>query len=64
MLGRRVNIFRLLGFQVQVDTSWLILAFLVTWSLATGYFPLQYVELTPPSTGEWASSPPSACSDR
>jgi hypothetical protein len=26
MLGRRVDVFRLLGFQVQVDTSWLILS--------------------------------------
>ncbi|OQW32304.1 MAG: peptidase M50 [Nitrospira sp. SG-bin1] len=47
MFGRSVALFRLLGFQVQADLSWLILAFLITWSLATGYFPLHYTHLTP-----------------
>lgn len=47
MFGRSVRPFRLLGFQVQADMSWLILAFLITWSLATDYFPSQYVHLTP-----------------
>ncbi len=42
MFGKQITLFRLMGFQVQVDTSWLFLAFLVTWSLATGYFPFEY----------------------
>lgn len=43
MFGRRVKIFSLLGFEVRVDLSWVVLAVLVTWSLADGVFP-DYVE--------------------
>ena len=39
MFGRRVTLFRLLGFEVRVDQSWIVLAILVTWSLAVGLFP-------------------------
>ncbi len=39
MLGRSVTLFKLLGFDIKVDFSWVFLALLVTWSLATGYFP-------------------------
>jgi len=39
MFGKRITLFRLLGFEVHVDVSWLVLAMLVTWSLATGVFP-------------------------
>ncbi len=31
--------FRLLGFPISLDTSWLIIAGLITWSLSTRYFP-------------------------
>ena len=41
MFGRRITLFKLLGFEVRLDASWIILAFLVTWSLASGYFPAQ-----------------------
>ena len=41
MFGRRVNLFKLLGFQVRVDLSWIIIAILITWSLSTGFFPFQ-----------------------
>src|SRR5215472_13326574 len=41
MFGRRITLFKLMGFEVRLDASWIILAFLVTWSLATGYFPGQ-----------------------
>jgi Zn-dependent protease/predicted transcriptional regulator len=37
--GRRLPLFKLLGFKVSADISWLILAVLVTWSLAKGFFP-------------------------
>ncbi len=47
MFGKSINLFRLFGFQVQADMSWLILALLITWSLATGYFPFQYSHLSP-----------------
>ena len=42
MFGRALPLFRILGFQVKLDASWLILAVLVTWSLAAGYFPERY----------------------
>ena len=42
MFGRSFKLFRLFGFQVRADASWLLLAFLITWSLATGLFPLWY----------------------
>ena len=46
MFGRRIVLFTILGFKVQVDASWLFLALLVTWSLATGVFPAWYAELS------------------
>lgn len=39
MFGKHVTLFRLLGFEVRVDLSWLVLAVLITWSLAVGVFP-------------------------
>ncbi|MGH6948934.1 MAG: site-2 protease family protein [Kiloniellales bacterium] len=39
MFFHRVTLFRLLGFTVRVDASWLLLAILIVWSLAGGYFP-------------------------
>ncbi|MCX5896191.1 MAG: site-2 protease family protein [Proteobacteria bacterium] len=39
MFGKRVTLFKLFGFAVRVDMSWLVLAVLVTWSLARGFFP-------------------------
>ena len=42
MFGARITLFRLLGFEVRLDASWLILAVLLTWSLARGYFPAYY----------------------
>jgi len=34
MFGKRVTLFRLLGFAVRVDISWIFIAALVSWSLA------------------------------
>ena len=42
MFGKRLKLFRLLGFEVRVDLSWLVLALLVTWSLADVLFPFSY----------------------
>lgn len=39
MFTRRFTLFRLFGFEVRLDLSWFLLAFLVTWSLALGFFP-------------------------
>lgn len=46
MFGRRITLFKLLGFEVRIDWSWLVLAFLITWSLARGVFPRFYPSLS------------------
>jgi len=45
MFGKRITLFKLLGFEVGVDLSWVLLALLITWTLAVGYFPFQYPDL-------------------
>lgn len=47
MFGRRIRLFKLLGFEVNIDLSWIIIAVLIVWSLAQGVFPLYYEGLTP-----------------
>lgn len=42
MFGRRVTLFKLFGFEVKIDFSWLILGMLISWSLAKGFFPSHY----------------------
>lgn len=42
MFGKRIKLFKLLGFEVNLDLSWIIIAVLVTWSLAAGLFPYLY----------------------
>jgi Zn-dependent protease/CBS domain-containing protein len=39
MLKNKVTLFRIAGFKVEADASWLIIAVLVAWSLASGLFP-------------------------
>lgn len=39
MLGKKIHLFSLFGFKVSLDLTWILLAVLVTWSLATGLFP-------------------------
>lgn len=46
MFGKRFTLFRLFGFDVRIDVSWLFIAVLVTWSLATGLFPYYYPDLS------------------
>jgi Zn-dependent protease/predicted transcriptional regulator len=50
MFSHRVTLFKLLGFEVRVDASWLLIALLISWSLAVGYFPYRYHGL---STGDY-----------
>ena len=45
MFGRRFELFSLFGFKVGLDPSWFLLAILITWSLATGYFPVAHDDL-------------------
>jgi Zn-dependent protease/CBS domain-containing protein len=46
MFGRRIKLFKLFGFEVRIDLSWMIIAALVTWSLADGLFPYWYPHLS------------------
>ena len=39
MYGKGIPLFKLLGFEVKVELSWLVLAGLIIWSLATNTFP-------------------------
>lgn len=39
MFAHRITLFALQGIRVQIDASWLLLAVLIVWSLAVGYFP-------------------------
>jgi Zn-dependent protease/CBS domain-containing protein len=39
LFGTKVKLFSLFGFRVSIDLSWIIIAFLVVWSLAAGVFP-------------------------
>ena len=42
MFGESFSLFRVLGFEVRANVSWLFLALLITWSLAEGFFPFTY----------------------
>lgn len=42
MFGNRITLFKLFGFEVKIDISWLILAVLITFTLARGFFPHYY----------------------
>ncbi len=42
MFGRKFRLFTLFGFSVNIDASWFIIVLLVTWSLATAYFPSRH----------------------
>lgn len=46
MFQRSVKLFKLLGFEVKIDLSWIIIAALIVWSLSTGLFPFQYKNLS------------------
>ncbi|WP_324754222.1 site-2 protease family protein [Roseovarius sp. Pro17] len=39
MFSRSFRLMSLMGFDVKIDPSWFLIAALITWSLATGYFP-------------------------
>ncbi len=51
MFGRPVSLFTVFGFEIKVDISWLLLAALITWSLASGLFPEYYKDL--PQSAYW-----------
>lgn len=47
MFGKNITLFKLFGFEVKIDLSWIVIAVLVTWSLSMGYFPFVYPRLSP-----------------
>lgn len=49
-MTKRLTLFTLFGFEVRMHSSWILLALLVAWSLAVGYFPSIHAGLT---TGEY-----------
>jgi Zn-dependent protease/predicted transcriptional regulator len=46
MFGKKIKLFKIFGFEVGIDWSWIILAFLITWSLSVGLFPYFYKNLS------------------
>jgi Zn-dependent protease/predicted transcriptional regulator len=46
MFGKRIKLFKLLGFEVRIDWSWIIIAILIAWSLSKGLFPSYYKNLS------------------
>ena len=46
MFGKKIKLFKLFGFEVGIDPSWVIIAILIAWSLSTGFFPFQYRNLS------------------
>jgi len=46
MFGKSIKLFKLFGFEVKIDLSWIFIAVLIAWSLAIGYFPFRYKNLS------------------
>ena len=46
MFGKQFKLFKLFGFEVGIDLSWVVIAILIAWSLSTGFFPFQYKNLS------------------
>lgn len=42
MFGQNVTLFTIFGFRVRANMSWVLLFALVLWSLAAGFFPIEY----------------------
>jgi len=41
-----IKLFKIFGIEISLDFSWFIIFLLVTWSLASGYFPFKYPYFT------------------
>jgi len=46
MFGKSIKLFKLFGFEVKIDLSWIIIAILIAWSLSIGFFPFHYKNLS------------------
>ena len=49
MWGNAIRIARIDGFEIKVDASWLLIAALIVWSLATAYFPIEFPNARTPA---------------
>ena len=49
---RGLKLFRILGIQISLNYTWFIVFGLIAWSLASGYFPFHYPELS--RSAHWA----------
>ncbi len=45
MFSKTITLFKIFGFAVRIDISWLVILALVTWSLSAGVFPRWYPHL-------------------
>ncbi len=46
MFGKSIKLFKIFGFEIKIDLSWILVAVLIAWSLAIGYFPFRYKNLS------------------
>lgn len=46
MITKKKAVFNIFGFEVRLDLTWFFLVALITWSLATGFFPSKYEDLS------------------
>jgi Zn-dependent protease/predicted transcriptional regulator len=51
MFVKKLRLFNIFGFKVKIDVSWFFIFALVTWSLASGFFPSAYKNL--PTVTYW-----------
>jgi Zn-dependent protease len=47
MFGKTIDLFTVFGFKIRLDVSWFLVAALITWSLAVGFFPRAHEGLEP-----------------
>jgi Zn-dependent protease len=47
MDGKNLTLIEIFGFKVKINITWVIIAVLLAWALAQGYFPTVYEGLTP-----------------
>jgi Zn-dependent protease/CBS domain-containing protein len=47
MFTRTFELLKIFGISLRIDLSWFVIAVLLTWSLATGFFPVYYGDLQP-----------------
>ncbi|WP_429886563.1 hypothetical protein [Geoalkalibacter halelectricus] len=46
LFSNPITLFKLFGFAVRIDASWIFIALLVVWALAAGFFPHRQPDLS------------------